>query len=342
MLLLPGSLPPDRATLKALCEGLAELPEIAAHLQGATITDYAGSWSDAEREAAGAPGDLHDGVALAKEVLQTRDQAATVATATPFHAALGLADLTPADPSKLSLSPDESRSLCEAADAHMREQGVRLHFVDTARWLVTCNRTVQVLTERPDWIVGELLRPNLPRGRDARLVERWMNELQMLLHSHPVNIAREERRLPPVNLVWLWGFGSTSNADAHRLPSPPVGEGQGERGMVAGTSLLYSPSPSPRSPLATSVSRLSPPGRGAHCLDHTFATAMRNGDLKAWQAAWATVSPEILAAHTVILGDRRPRLRLTATRPSIASRLLSPFKRKATLAEALSKLQQSQ
>ncbi len=337
MLLLPGSLPPDRATLNALCDGLSALPEVASCLQGATITEYSGSWSDAEREASGNSGDLQDAIALAQHALQAGGDAVSVAIATPLHAALGLTDLTPVDPSKLSVSADESRALCEASDAHMREDGVRLNFVDAARWLVTCNRVVDVLTERPDWIIGELLRPNLPRGRDARLVERWMNEMQMLLHGHPVNSVREERRLPPVNLVWLWGF----QPQAQRLPSPLVGEGLGERGLSAVEPKRAPPSPSPRSPLATSVSRLSPQGRGAYYVEHGFASAMRNGDLAAWQGTWKSVSPKILSALTIIVGDSRPRLRLTATRPSITSRLLSTFKRKATLAEALANLQQS-
>ena len=167
MLLLPGSMPPDRATLKALCEGLAELPDIASLLQRATEADYSGSWSDAEREASGVSGDLHDGFALAQEVLQAGEEAVSVAVATPLHAALGLTDLTPVDPSTLSLSADESRSLCKATDAHMCEEGVRLHFVDGARWLVTCDRPLEVLTERPEWIIGELLRPYLPRDRKS-------------------------------------------------------------------------------------------------------------------------------------------------------------------------------
>ncbi len=309
MLLLPGSLPPDRATLVALCDGLAALPEIASTLQNAVIAEYSGSWSDIEREAAGNPGDLHAGAALAQEVLQSAEptvglaEAVRVAIATPLHAALGLTDLTPSDPSMLSLSTDESRLLCGAADVHMREDGVRLHFVDAARWLVTCTRAVEVFTERPDWIVGEMLRPNLPRGRDARLVERWMNELQMLLHTHPVNVEREARRLQPVNLVWLWGFGSLDfNNDVNAVGGTPT----------------------------------------AHPSHVGQIHALRQGDVSAWQKAWQTRSAQILSANTIILGDTRPRLRLTVNRPSITERLLSPFKRKATLAEVLARLQQSQ
>ncbi len=304
MLLLPGSLPPDRATLAAFCDGLAALPEIASWLQNAMIAEYSGSWSDAEREAAGIPGDLRDGAALLDEVLRAGHEAVDVAEAVgvaiamPLHAALGLTDLTPADPLTLSLSADESRELCQAADAHMREDGVRLHFVDSARWLLACNQAVEVLTERPDWIVGERLRPNLPRGRDARLVERWMNELQMVLHAHPVNSGREARRLPPVNLVWLWAFSA------------------------------FDPN------VVRAARTAHPPHLGQ-------LHALRKGDVPAWQNAWQTRFPEILSAQTIMLGDTRPRLRLTVHRPSIASRLLSPFKRKATLAEVLARLQQS-
>jgi hypothetical protein len=34
-----------------------------------------------------------------------------------------------------------------------------------------------------------------------------MNELQMLLHDHPVNQAREERGEPVINSLWFWGNG---------------------------------------------------------------------------------------------------------------------------------------
>ena len=333
MLLLPCSLPSDRATLKALCDGLAAHPELASCLHNASVAECSGSWSDAEREACNVSGDLSDSIALAQQLNLSDKFALSVAIATPLHAALGLTDLTPIDPSKLSLSADESRALCEAADAHLREDGVRLHFNDAARWLVTSSRSVEVLTERPDWIIGELLRPHLPRGRDARLVERWMNELQMLLHAHPVNQAREERRLPPVNLVWLWGFRSTSTEVTHRPPSPPEGEGLGDRGRVVGTLASMPPPPSPQP--------LSPRGRGASCVEQSFAKALREGHPQVWQATWKSVSAEILAARTLILGDSRPRLRLTTTTPSLASRLLSSFKRKPTLVEALTQLQQS-
>jgi len=212
-LLLPGSLPSDAATLKTLCASLKPSTDVAALLDNTNAIECTGSWSDAEREALQCAGDLADGARLAIQnpALSKTQMPHQFALATPLHAALGLTDLTVIDPSTLSLTEDDSRALCAAADAHLREDGVRLHFVDAERWLVSCERSVDVLAERPEYLIGEALRPNLPRGKDGRAVERWMNELQMLLYTHPVNIAREDRGLPPINVVWLWGFGTSDS-----------------------------------------------------------------------------------------------------------------------------------
>ena len=303
MLLLPGTLPVDRATLKALSAGLTAHSDVAACLRSALVAPFSGSWSDAEREALGVAVHVNAGNHFA--------------TATPLYAALGLTDLTPLDPALIALNDQESRALCEAADQHLGADGVRLTFVDVNTWLVTCATEISVLTERPDWLIGEPLRPNLPRGKDARLVERWMNELQMVLFAHPVNAAREERGLPPVNLVWLWGFG------AHH-PNNEIGD--------VGAAL-----PRPASDIVNASRGRAAP-TGCPPLDHL--RALRNGNVPAWQTAWLKLSPEILSADSIILGDSRPRLRLTRRQASTASRLMSIFQRKPTLSEALSALQQ--
>ena len=318
MLLLPGSLPADRATLKALGDGLAALSDVAAVLRTALVEPFSGSWSDAERQTLRLAGDLCDGQSLAASARSLDNAEHGYAIATPLHAALGLTDLTVLDPALIALTDDESRALCEAADLHLSVDGVRLTFIDVNIWLVTCTNAINVLTERPDWLIGEPLRPNLPRGKDARLVERWMNELQMLLFTHPVNAAREACGVPPINLVWLWGFGSLNVA--------------GTQGTTVGAALAAIP-PSLAPPF------FAPKGAPTvAAINHL--TALRNGNVPAWQAAWQKLSPEILSADSIMLGDSRPRLRLTPRKASSASRFMSLFQRKPTLSETLTALQQ--
>jgi hypothetical protein len=274
-------------------------------LRSAAVEPFSGSWGDAEREALAVAGNAppasgHHGIA------------------TPLHAALGLTDLTPLDPAHIPLTDDESRALCEAADAHLSVEGVRLVFVNANLWTVTCASEINALTERPDWLIGENLRPHLPRGKDARLVERWMNELQMLLFAHPVNAAREERGLPPINVVWLWGFGAGKSSNeigavGAALPRPSSDVGDAGRGRAAPTSSLLH-------------------------LEHL--RALRNGNVPAWQSAWQSRSSEILSTDSIILGDSRLRLRLTPRKPSAVTRFVSTFQRKPKLEEVLAALQE--
>lgn len=305
MILLPGCLPGDRSTLQALCEGLDAHIPMASRLGTATVVPCHGSWTDAEREAARCSHDLPTARELSRELARAVHAAAwpdpgsmqALAIATPIHAALALTDLTATGPEQLNLSEEDARALCAAANTHMRDEGLQFYVVEPLRWLVACDRPVNVLSERPDWMIGEALRPNLPRGADARRVERWMNELQMLLYTHPVNIAREDRGLPPVNVVWLWGFSSPGELgrNAPVLPSP----------------------------------------------DTRWLQAIRDGDASAWQHAWTEVPPRLLAADCIILGDHRPRLRLTPTAPTALSRIKSVFGRAPTLAQVLRTLQAS-
>lgn len=241
-LLLQGSFPYDVRTLRALCADLPTHRDAAALLEEASASPVQGSWSDIERIVARCDGDLPDGVRLARtahERAEIRDCTsrtqpenrialagevgprtpiasssdfvppfgATFGVATPVAAQVGMTDLTPLESDIARLDQDESRALCASCHDHLADSGVTLTYVDTERWLVCVNESLDVFTERPNAIVGELFQPNLPRGRDGRRVERWMNELQMLLHQHPLNAARATLGRPPINAVWLWGFG---------------------------------------------------------------------------------------------------------------------------------------
>ena len=327
MLFLPGTLPTNRAALTALCAGLAAHSGVAARLAGAQVEPFSGTWGDAEREAG-------DAVKVAS----------CFGLATPLHAVLGLTDLTPVDPDAVALTEVESRALCDAADAHLQVDDVRLTFVDAQTWQVTCAAPITVLTEPPEWLIGEPLRPNLPRGADARKVERWMNELQMLLFTHPVNAAREARGLPAINVVWLWGFDSQPAGLSPLLGREPAvlfplpgeegwGEGDGPQSKFGANATTLSPNP----PAFAGAG--STPPRGAGEPNHLHA--IRTANVPAWQAAWQSRSSEILSADSIILGDSRPRLRLTPRTPSTTSKITALFQRKPSLAIVLAQLQET-
>ncbi len=77
---------------------------------------------------------------------------------------------------------------------------------DPARWYTDLKTPAR--TRSPFAANGRSVSRFLPVGDGARTLQQIMNDVQMLLHEHPVNNAREQRGLPPINSVWLWGAGS--------------------------------------------------------------------------------------------------------------------------------------
>lgn len=57
-------------------------------------------------------------------------------------------------------------------------------------------------------VIGRPIKDFLPEGDDARRWQRALNEIQVVLHNHPVNQAREADGRRSVNSLWFWGAGS--------------------------------------------------------------------------------------------------------------------------------------
>ena len=62
-------------------------------------------------------------------------------------------------------------------------------------------------TSMPATVIGRDISAYLPQGAGAAKWNRLLNEMQMLLHDHPVNQAREANGELPVNSLWLSGGG---------------------------------------------------------------------------------------------------------------------------------------
>ena len=103
-------------------------------------------------------------------------------------------------------TPDEAEQLCKALAEHFGEdfspQPLR-----PGAWVVRAEPAPQLVTIPLSQATGKPVDPLLPTGDDALPWRKLLNEVQMLLFSHPVNQAREARGEPAINSVWLWGGG---------------------------------------------------------------------------------------------------------------------------------------
>lgn len=105
------------------------------------------------------------------------------------------------------LTADESDALVAMLNRHFADDGVRFIELNSTTWVARVDRAPGLQTTPLDLARRRGLFPHLPAGPDARTWTGRQNEIQMLLHDHPVNVAREAHGRVPVTGVWFWGGG---------------------------------------------------------------------------------------------------------------------------------------
>jgi hypothetical protein len=126
--------------------------------------------------------------------------------ADPVHLRVMRDSIVLAESNVLELSQQEADALATAIGQHFGADlsPLPLH---PKRWYVRTPNQPHLVTTPLSMATGRAIDPLLPQGADARQYRARLNELQMLLHEHPVNQAREARGELPVNSLWLWGGG---------------------------------------------------------------------------------------------------------------------------------------
>jgi hypothetical protein len=108
------------------------------------------------------------------------------------------------------------------------------------RWYLRPPAGVSGRVPSAQWLHGRSLTPFLPTGIDARDWRRGLNDLQVLLHAHPINAARVARGAPPINAVWWFG-GGTPPTPAPAPFSAAVGDDVLLAGLAAQAGVPWQP-----------------------------------------------------------------------------------------------------
>ena len=147
---------------------------------------------------------------------------------TPAHWRVGSDGVHMADPQSLSLSDAESRALFDAVGPLFASEGYTLAWGAAQRWYAAHDSMQGLATASLDRVVGRNVDAWLPRQPEAKPMRRLQNEVQMLLHGHTLNEAREAAGALPVNSFWFSGCGvvqSERNTDVRldqRLRGPAL------------------------------------------------------------------------------------------------------------------------
>jgi hypothetical protein len=105
------------------------------------------------------------------------------------------------------LTTTESDRLATELNEALVPEGWLLKAPHHARWYLKPAREPRLSTTSLPEATGRNVHPLLPQGEDRHLWHTRLNELQILLHTSPVNAEREARGELSANSVWFWGGG---------------------------------------------------------------------------------------------------------------------------------------
>ncbi|MFN5046520.1 hypothetical protein [Roseateles sp.] len=124
---------------------------------------------------------------------------------TPLHLSVGSDQVTALDPAALALDEAESHAFFEAlAWLFPAEEGWQRAWGAPGRWYVAHADLAGLASASLDRVINRNVDPWMPEARRLRTLQ---NELQMALHGHALNGAREARGALPLNSVWISGCG---------------------------------------------------------------------------------------------------------------------------------------
>jgi hypothetical protein len=282
--IVPSAIAPAGAAPDPLSD--IELPGLSRLAAHAAVTRIADGVIEALATAAGVPREtdwaLAPLAARAEALAPAPGDAAPDACwlfATPVRAALSHADALLAS-ATLAVDAAETESVLADLNALFAADGVRfLRGPATGQWFARAARPVRIRTRAPASAIGQSLRLMLPEGDDAPDWRRWISEIQMLLHGHAVNAAREARGAAPIDALWFWGAGRegagssgtgrTAWADDPLVAAVLAGAGCDVRPLAqAAEKSLAGETPD-----------------GIVWID-ALARALDSGDIAAWREAW--------------------------------------------------------
>lgn len=115
--------------------------------------------------------------------------------------------------SELAITPEQSVALFESAQSLFNDSGFTLHACGTEHWRLELPTDFTPACASPTLVSLSSVNDWWPQDMAARPWRRLVNELQMSWFEHPINQARYQQGLVPINSLWLFG-----GASADQLP----------------------------------------------------------------------------------------------------------------------------
>ncbi|MFN4292478.1 MAG: hypothetical protein ACK4E7_16605 [Permianibacter sp.] len=195
----------------------------------------------------------------------------------PEHAGIYLLGSRP-----LQMSADDAAACCAELNGWLGQDGMQLYPVTPSRWLLALPEAPALQWTALVDAIGCDLRHVAAQGEGSLRWQARLTEWQMLLNQSPLNQARQQRGLPPIHSLWLWGNAS-SPPTSPAVPSTPLV-------IMAVDSLLARTQPA-----HSLESLLQQAPTQATVIDERLHDAFVHGDIAGYQHAYAQVWRQTLA-----------------------------------------------
>lgn len=127
--------------------------------------------------------------------------------ADPVHFSVNRDRMVLLDATQLDITTAQSNAFIESLSAHFKSDGLNFFAPHRERWYLQSAEPIALCTYPVATVCGRNVADYWFDGLDRARWQTRLSEIQMLLHAHPINEARELAGHLPINGVWLWGAG---------------------------------------------------------------------------------------------------------------------------------------
>ena len=222
--------------------------------------------------------------------------------ADPVHLRFHQERIVLADASAFDVDEDAAQGLVAALNAEFGDVG-QFHAASAGRWYLRLNVAVDHPVEPISAVAGRRVDGELKGS--ALPLTRWLNEVQMFLHGHPLNERREAAGQPAINSLWLWGGGalpaSIAPAISAAFTAHPLAAGLAR---AAGTALHSRPA---------GLADLPPDaGKRPLVVLDQLLPSVAHEDSEGWRGSFGQIDAGWFAPLKKSLGNRVDRISLIA------------------------------
>jgi len=128
--------------------------------------------------------------------------------ADPVHLRIEHNHIMLADRHTFQLTHDEAIQFTDAINPLLADDNITLFPLHPYRWYICLPKPPDLYTQTLNSVICKNINNLMPTGKEGIHWHKRINEIQMLLHDHPLNQQRETRDQLAINSLWIWGGGN--------------------------------------------------------------------------------------------------------------------------------------